>query len=703
MDSKGQPLQLDVEGAKLTENDSVRMLMKLPEIPVGGRLKHFLPNWKKITQDNWVLSIIQQGYKLEFLEKPVFNGVKESTVNVKKLDIIQKEIHSLLEKDVIVPVSENQKQSGFYSTIFLVEKKTGGLRPVINLRPLNKYLRKIHFKMDTLSTVLNLVKKGDYAISIDLRDAYFHIGIHPKHQKYLRFCFQGQAYQFKALCFGPTSAPRVFTKVIAVVAAYLRKWSIRLATYLDDWIALKQNVQELILDRERILGTLVDLGFIVNLTKSHLVPNQMIEYIGASFYLHQGLVFPTQARVTALKLGVRKILKGMSTAHDYLHLLGLIASCLQLIPHARLFMRPIQLHLLKHWKAAVDKLNKVIPFSHSVHSHMIWWLQEVNILKGKSFVSTPTVVTITSDASGTGWGGHMNNQMVQGTWSEEQSTWHINCLEMQAVLLTMKHFLPFLRQKSVLVRSDNMTVVQYLNKQGGTKSTQLCCLTWDLWNLAIANQIQIKAAHVAGKENSLADSLSRKVLYQTEWSLNSEIVRKIFHLWGEPLIDLFATYQNKQTSLFCTWTNHPQAYATDALSISWKGMFAYVFPPIPLIARVLAHMRQFQCQIILIAPRWPRRHWYPQLLELLVANPIVLPVQENLLSQNKIWHPDPENLNLTAWLLSTDSLKQKVFRQKLENCSPNLGDRVPKKTTPQNLENSVAGVVKEKLIPIQFL
>ena len=103
------------------------------------------------------------------------------------------------------------------------------MRPIINLKPLNGYLKKTHFKMDTLSKVLNLVKTGDWAISLDLKDAYLHVPMFHTHRKYLRFCIQNQCYQFKVLCFGPTSAPRVFTKIVSVVAAYLRTLGIRLA------------------------------------------------------------------------------------------------------------------------------------------------------------------------------------------------------------------------------------------------------------------------------------------------------------------------------------------------------------------------------------------------------------------------------------------------------------------------------------------
>ena len=69
---------------------------------------------------------------------------------------------------------------------------------------------------------MNLVQQGDWAISKDLKDAYFHILIHPAHKKYLSFYIQGKAFQFTRPCFGPTVAPTSFTKVVEVVAAYLR-------------------------------------------------------------------------------------------------------------------------------------------------------------------------------------------------------------------------------------------------------------------------------------------------------------------------------------------------------------------------------------------------------------------------------------------------------------------------------------------------
>ena len=165
-------------------------------MPVGGRLRFFIDQWKKITDDKWVLSTISKGYKLEFQNIPPDSGVIQTKASAEALKIINLEVEKLLEKGAIEPVPFVEQHLGFYSTMFLVPKKSGELRPVINLRPLNQYLRTEHFKMDTLSKVLNLVKKGDWAITVDLRDAYFHIPIFRRHRKFLRFCIQGRAYQY---------------------------------------------------------------------------------------------------------------------------------------------------------------------------------------------------------------------------------------------------------------------------------------------------------------------------------------------------------------------------------------------------------------------------------------------------------------------------------------------------------------------------
>ena len=336
---------------------------------------------------------------------PPETGVRQTHVSAKDTIILNQEVEKLLEKEVIEPVPLAELNQGFYSTFFLVPKKTGDLRSVINLKPLNQYLRSQHFKMDCMKKFINLAKKGDWAISIDLQDAYFHISLHKNHWKYLRFCIQGKAWQFKALPFRPKSSPRTFTKVVSVVAGFLRMQNQRFAVYLDDWFLLNAIKSSLLIDRDRTLNLLARLGFLVKKEKSQLVPLQQIVYIGGMFHLNKGLLLSTPDRVEKIKRAGLKINNSQVTARDYLQLLGLMASCIEMIPYARLHMRPLQLHLLFWWRPALRNMEMVIPCSSHLNQHLNWWLHPVNILKGRSLQPVSTTKTISTDASKQGWGG----------------------------------------------------------------------------------------------------------------------------------------------------------------------------------------------------------------------------------------------------------------------------------------------------------
>lgn len=121
-------------------------------------------------------------------------------------------IQHLLDIKAIQPVPRNQWGEGFYSRLFLVQKSSGGWRAILDLKSLNRHIIYRQFKMQSLQTIHQCIRQGDLMASIDLTEAYLHIPIQPDHHKYLRFCHNGRPFQYKALPFGLSSAPRVFTK-----------------------------------------------------------------------------------------------------------------------------------------------------------------------------------------------------------------------------------------------------------------------------------------------------------------------------------------------------------------------------------------------------------------------------------------------------------------------------------------------------------
>ncbi|CAC5377945.1 unnamed protein product [Mytilus coruscus] len=201
------------------------------------------------------------------------------------------------------------------------------------------------------------------------------------------------------MCFGPTCAPQIFTKIVSVVAAYLRAQNLRMVVYLDDWIIVNQDQNQLILDREKCLNLIVSLGFIVNKEKSNLIPSQSVTYLGGVFHLEKGLIFPTLERIEKLQMLIQNMQTVKTVALDFLRILGVMASCIQLIPKARLYMRPIQLHLLSFWNPICKDMTVEIPFTQHLKSHLSWWTNAVNTLKGRSLVSQISTVTVTTDAS----------------------------------------------------------------------------------------------------------------------------------------------------------------------------------------------------------------------------------------------------------------------------------------------------------------
>ena len=620
-------------------------------LPVGARLQNFWQTWLDLGAGPKVVQILKEGYTLPFRIRPKLTRsptVISCYVNPHRNSYLLEALHQLIAKNAVELV-KHQTSLGFFNRLFLVPKPNNKWRPILDLNKLNPFLKTEKFKMETPETIRTSLQQGESVTSIDFKDAYFHIPIQEQSRKYLRFHVQGQTYQFKALPFGLSTAPLEFTVVAKEVKLMAIHKGIRIHQYLDDWLVRATSHQACLQHTQNLVEICQKKGWLVNLDKLELDPKQIFDFVGYQFDFKAGRVRPTPDRWQSLQDKILEILS-LSTEKQ-VHL-------------GRLHRRPIQWHLKNHWRIP-ESLEKVIPIPSSLHPHLQWWLQVHNVVTGQPLHPIKHALQIFTDASKEGWGAHLNEHTARGPWSLPESKLHINYLELRAVFLALKEFQSLCADKIVLVATDNTTVASYINKEGGMRSGPLCALLWRILTWCTRHQVTLKARHIPGQLNVVADKLSRLgQTIQTEWSLLQEVFQTICSRWHRPQIDLFATRFNNKLPQFVSPVPDSLAVAVDALSLQWEDLDAYAFPPAAMLGKVVEKLQDPPCKrIILIAPGWPNMPWFWDLVNMSSQIPLSLP---NLLTQpfNQTPHRNLTNLNLHAWLLepqqsrSRGSLKQ---------------------------------------------
>ena len=606
--------------------------------PVGCRLHWFWETWLSLGSNPRVVSILKDGYNLPFKMRPPLTRcplIISGYANPRRNKFLKEALQSLITKQAVEKVVVRASLA-FYNRLFIVPKPNNKWRPILDLSKLNLFLHSETFKMETPETIRLSLQKGEWVTSLDFSDAYFYIPINPRSRKYLRFHLHGQTFQFRALPFGLATAPLEFTKVVKEVKLMAQSRGIRIHQYLDDWL-LRAPFREACVNQTRTLMALCQqLGWLVNLQKSELVPQQEFNFVGYHFDLAKGLVKPTQERWQTLTQKIKMLMnRDHCSVREFMSLIGLLTATEKQVVSGRLHMRPIQWHLKNHWHVP-EVLEKEIPLPRSLYPHLQWWLDEDNVLSGQPLHPLQHALQLFTDASNEGWGAHLGDHTAKGVWSDSESQLHINFLELKAVLLALKKFEQQCWGQIILIATDNTTVVSYINKEGGMRSGSLCALLWRLLSWCNRRQIVLRARHIPGRLNVIADKLSRSTqVIQTEWSLLQEVFDHLCARWHTPRVDLFATRYNHKLPKFVSPVPDPQAWRVDALSLNWENMDAYAFPPVSLLGKVVSKiLDQGVHRLVLIAPGWPNMPWFWDLVSMSVQIPLSLPNVENLLTQS---------------------------------------------------------------------
>ncbi|KAJ8009614.1 hypothetical protein DPEC_G00090730 [Dallia pectoralis] len=527
-------LQGTVSAVPVTPEASLERLVPLVD---------FLAEWKTLPNiSQWVLRIIESGYAIQFrTHPPRFNGVLPTVVGPEQA--------------------------------LVLEQETVG---------------RLSFKMLTLKQIVSQIRSEDWFVTIDLKDAYFHISILPQHRKFLRFAFGGEAYQYRVLPFGLALSPRTFTRCIDAALAPLRLQGIRILNYIDDWLILAPSEHLAVRHRDVVLAHINKLGLRLNAGKSVLSPVQVTTFLGVVWDSTTMRAHLSPARVASILAAVEQVRLGQSlTVKQFQRLLGLLAAASNVIPCGLLFMRPLQWWLRTKGFSPRGNQFRMITVTRRCLRTLVMWRKPWFLTQGPVLGAPCRRVTLTL----TGWGAIMSGRPAQGLWRGHQLSWHINWLEMLAVYQALKHFLPDLRGHHVLVRSDNTSVVFYINHQGGLRSRPLYNLARQVLLWSHGKLLSLRAIFIPGYLNQGADTLSRQGPRPGERRLHPEVVELLWSHFGRAEVDLFASRETSHCPLWFSLT-HPAPLGLDAMVQAWPRSRLYAFPPVALLPGVLERIRQ---------------------------------------------------------------------------------------------------------------
>jgi len=583
----------------------------------------------------------------------------EKRFSAEESAIIDEEIDALYSRDSIELCADDEEScesedgwsyggDEFFSRLSLAFKKDGAARLCFNARRLNRATAYRKFKQEGLGTARELLEPGDWMASVDLSKAYEQFLIKPSWRRALRFHWRGQAWQWRVLPFGVSLAPFTFTRFIKVVVAALRKKGIRMVQMLDDSLILGRSRDECRDAVTAVLDELARHGLRASLKKSQLEPAQEIVFLGMQINSVTGCVTLPEEKKAKLKRDCVRLARRCRSDPQSVtgrHVASIVGK-LQATSAAVFGIRVRMLSIIEDFRRDMDTedLDAQLTLSEESIVELETWAGTVDQWEGRAIWTSRPEELLDTDASGGdggGWGVYLYPttrhpaRWIADRFHEELLEVSSNHRELTAAIWGVQSMAEEYnwRNITVLLRVDNTVSMFYINNGKGGKTKALNVRLRSFVDFCRARRLHVIAQYLPGPENYLADALSRRAMRLADAMLKRAVFGWVNTALGPATVDLFATVANTQLPRFVSWSPSVGAVARDALRQQWDRPFPgrsapellYAFPPMCLLGRVLKQAWGQGADMVLIAPLWPGRPWWPRLIEMMIEPPLVLP------------------------------------------------------------------------------
>jgi len=539
---------------------------------------------------------------------------------------------------------------------------SGKQRTVLNFRRINEYVKKSTCRYENIKDLPKIMQPGDYLLSLDCAGAFWHVPLHDSTAHFLSFHFalpefmrdpSGELrrvplqlggywveasstlgrYQVvertcRALPFGFTNSPFVWTKVVKVVSRHMRRAGIACLWFLDDCLCALSSRAKALQARDFIEDMFRRSG----LTKA---PDKGVWEPTRTLPDHLGYEISTGSQRGSLKVPARRCREICTAATNLLcraannarrvstdllrSFVGKAASVTAACAQARFRLRSI--HDVTELWLAQSTLHR------AALRDLEWWTSFTYDAPANGMPIWPAAPTraIFTDASSTlGYGAvlqapHEARKAFGGFWDlDERQQWHITLKELVAVRKGIVNFAEDLRGHVVRLWEDNQAVVHIIRNRT-SRSPQLMGELRLLMEVLDELDIELLPRYIRSELNP-ADEFSR-LTDRDAWRLRPSTHRMLRHkarrvLGTDLTLDAFACHQTKICTRYASRLFDRHALGFDGLALDWRQEVVWINPPWCLLGDIISKLQQEKPAAVLIVPHWPTQVWWPQLLRL---------------------------------------------------------------------------------------
>jgi len=596
-------------------------------------LKKRLGYHKAMGMSSVHLGWIGFGVPLQFIEQrhPRPLAFRNHASAMEEEEFIDKEHRSNLADGSYVKVSREQLK-GICPLQVVKHPVSGKKRLVQDLRWINGHLPNVQFRMESLHKELgDVVQRGDKMLTTDIAKAYYCLAMHPDAQQYLGWEWKGEYYMPTCLVFGLAPAPRIFTKIMRPMMAFMRSLGVRVLGMIDDYLWAERE-ERILSVRTAVQTVLPLLGWSFN-AKCEWDPADEVLMLGMLVNAKEFQVRATEKKVNATLANIGSILQKQRALVqkpvrivELQEVTGRLMSMMLALRGVRVFTRSLYGCLAE----ALERNEKLVQIAQP----RVWTVQltkgaveELEFWQTRLLThnglrincrESQVQVVLWSDASDVGWGGEAAGvearvpaadvqvpstpvtHMAHGALPFQEirrSSTRRELIALQKVAATPR-ILEQIQGKRILVVMDSVPALRNLIKGGGPVP-ELCAAVADWQRFCEGHNIEAEYEWVERAKNWRADEASKldsqqHTLRQT--NLEESIRRQL---------DAMPATQWRSRN------NH----------------FKYGKVPLflPQFHQVDARIEMIRAQLeeaIIVVPRWPaggNNHWWRRLGEHSIA------------------------------------------------------------------------------------